>query len=351
MRPQTLKEVIGQAHHKELIQRQMRACQRAHQPFPHTLFFGPPGVGKTTLAGVIAHEMDQDFLDIRPDQLRTGVHVWDRIIVPIAQSLARGKSILVFIDEIHGLSQVVAEILYPLVEDGVYTHEKEGRLQLPPFSLVGATTYPGMMPAPLLDRFALKLALDPYGTTEIFEIVTMNLIAECQSQNVPFQAESDGDDSIFAVAQEIVQRSRLVPRIAIEMTRGVVRTAAGQAEAVNPLSVKDAHEYFALLRIDELGLTPPDRQYLLTLWHYGNEQKQGLGIRQLSDLLQQQRDYLEQYIEPFLIKLHLMARTRTGRKLTERGMAYLRSHVSAEELTDGAPMGDAIRPVGEVFGL
>lgn len=333
MRPTTLKQIIGQAPHKELIQRQLTACQRSKEAFPHTLFFGPPGVGKTTLAQVIAHEMAAEFVELRPDLLRQASHVWDRIIVPMAQADEAEREIVVFIDEIHGLSLAVTELLYPMLEDGTFIHEKKGRFVLPSFTLIGATTYPGMLSGPLLDRFGLKLALDPYDEDDIFDIIARHLFAEMQQYGltIPPIEEENVTHELLHAAQAILARCRLTPRIAIEMTRGVVRTAAGRPDnSTNLLTAADAEDYFRMMRIDAYGLTPTDRQYLTVLARHLHE-RPAMGIRQLADLMRQSADYLEQHVEPYLMDLGFIARTRSGRSLTAEGRAYLRQQDAEED--------------------
>lgn len=306
LRPQSLDEFIGQktvvAHLRVYIQ----AARMRNEPLDHVLFYGPPGLGKTTLAHVIAREMGQNIRCLsgpvfaRPGDLAA-------VLTTIA------PKDIVFIDEIHRLPKQCEEILYGAMEDftlhvlvGKGPFARDVAVHLPPFTLVGATTRVSLLSAPLRNRFGIIERLDFYTDEEIACIVMRT--AQLLGVSIDFEA-----------AQAIACRSRGTPRVAHRLFRRVRDFAEVLGERCITRDVVE--RTFAELEVDCFGLTKVDRKFLRTLL----EEYAGgpVGIESLAMVLGEDPDTLEEVYEPFLVKMGFIARTKRGRVLTPSGREYL----------------------------
>lgn len=296
LRPRALQEFIGQSELKEHLSVVLEAARRRAQAVDHLLFAGPPGLGKTTLAGIVATEMGvQLHITSGPALERAGD------LASILTKLNEGD--VLFIDEIHRLSRQVEEILYPAMEDfcldivvGKGPAASSIRLNLPQFSLVGATTRTGMITGPLRDRFGLVVRLDYYDSCELQKIV------ERAAGILGIGIDTEG-------AWEIARRSRGTPRIANRLLRRVRDFAEVRANGV--IDVETANAGLALFGVDDLGLDKVDRAVLRAIC----EQFSGgpVGLSTLAISVGEQPETVEDVYEPFLITQGFLARTPRGR--------------------------------------
>ena len=306
IRPQTLTDFVGQERVKSNLQIYIQAACSRGEPLDHVLFFGPPGLGKTTLANIIAHEMNTTLRYLSGPTFTRGGD-----LASVFSTLSAGE--VVFIDEIHRLPPPCEEILYGVMEDfalhlvvGKGPGARSIRIQLPPFTLVGATTRVSLLSSPLRNRFGIVEKLDFYQEEEIAKIV------ERAAKVMEMKIDSPG-------AQEIARRSRGTPRIANRLLRRVRDFAQFfDKEIINEEVVKKAFTY---LGIDEVGLTDFDRKFLEVLVkHY---QGGPVGIENIASILGEDPATVEEVYEPFLLKLGFIARTKRGRVITTRGRQYL----------------------------
>ena len=296
IRPRALDEFVGQRELKEHLSIVMEAASRREQPVDHLLFAGPPGLGKTTLAGIVATEMDvQLHITSGPALERAGD------LAAILTKLEDGD--VLFIDEIHRLSRAVEEILYPAMEDfqldivvGKGPAASSIRLTMPPFTLVGATTRTGMITGPLRDRFGLVARLDYYDHDELQAIVK-------RAAGI-FEIEIDATG-----AYEIARRSRGTPRIANRLLRRVRDFAEVRADGAITAQVAEAG--LALFGVDGRGLDKVDRALLAALC--GQFKGGPVGLSTLAISIGEQPETVEDVYEPFLITQGMIARTPRGR--------------------------------------
>ena len=302
LRAQEWKEYIGQDQIKSAVHIAIEAARQRDEAMDHTLFYGPPGLGKTTLAHLIAKEMGTDILVTSGTALSK---VAD--IAAILTNLKKGD--ILFIDEIHRLPKAVEETLYPAMEDfaldiviGKGPSAKTIRLDLQPFTLVGATTRMGMMAGPFRDRFGLVHRLEYYDVPTLEKIVL-------QAGNI-LHIEVPNDCAI-----EIAQRARGTPRIALKLLKRVRDYI--QVRSDNRFARDTVHEALELLHIDPLGLDDTDRRILHAIVETFGGGPVGIGT--LASATHEDAGTIEEVIEPYLMQLGLIKRTPQGRVATEKG--------------------------------
>jgi Holliday junction DNA helicase RuvB len=306
LRPQGLDEFIGQADARANLRIFIESARRRGEAMDHTLFHGPPGLGKTTLAQIMARELGVNFrMTSGPVLAKAGD------LAAILTNL-EARDVL-FIDEIHRLNPAVEEVLYPAMEDfeldlviGEGPAARTVRIELQPFTLVGATTRLGLLTTPLRDRFGIPTRLQFYTEDELNEIVTRN----ARKLGVP--AEDGG-------AREIARRSRGTPRIAGRLLRRVVDFALVEGDGRITRALADGA--LTRLGVDNLGLDGADRRYLLFIAE--NYAGGPVGVETISAALSESRDAIEEVIEPFLLQQGLIQRTPRGRMLAQKAWKHL----------------------------
>ena len=305
LRPQLLKDYIGQQKVKETLSIYIEAARQREEPLDHVLFYGPPGLGKTTLAGIIANEMGVKMkVTSGPAIEKPGE------IAAILNNLSEGD--VLFIDEIHRLNRQVEEVLYPAMEDfaidiviGKGAAARSIRLDLPKFTLVGATTRAGLLTAPLRDRFGVVSRLEFYSTQDLMTIIRRS------AEVLHVKIDELG-------AEELARRSRGTPRLANRLLKRVRDYAQVCHDGVITLQV--ANEALDLLDVDKYGLDQSDRNILLTMM---NKFRGGpVGLDTLAAALGEDSGTLEEVYEPYLIKNGFIQRTPRGRVVTELARAH-----------------------------
>ena len=306
LRPQGLDEFIGQAEARANLKVFIQAARQRGEAMDHTLFYGPPGLGKTTLAQIMSRELGVSFrMTSGPVLAKAGD------LAAILTNL-EARDVL-FIDEIHRLNPVVEEVLYPALEDfeldlviGAGPAARTVRIELQPFTLVGATTRLGLLTTPLRDRFGIPTRLQFYTVDELHQIVTRNAV------KLGAPADEGG-------AREIAQRSRGTPRISGRLLRRGVDFAMVEGDGTVTRELAD--HALTRLGVDNLGLDGADRRYLRLIAE--NYAGGPVGIETMSAALSESRDALEEVIEPFLLQQGLIQRTPRGRMLAQKGWDHL----------------------------
>ena len=312
LRPRKLAEYIGQEKLKENLQILIEAARARHEPLEHLLFYGPPGLGKTTISGIIASEMGVSLrITSGPAIERAGD------LVAILTNLKRED--ILFIDEIHRLNHTIEEVMYPAMEDfavdlvtGKGPTAQSIHLKLPRFTIVGATTRLALLSAPLRDRFGAVYRLDFYDQAAMEQIVKRSAMI------LKVDMDEEG-------AAEVARRSRGTPRIANRLLKRVRDYA--QVRADGRITGPVAHEALARLDIDELGLDDGDRRVLAAII----EKFDGgpVGIETIAAATSEETDAIMDVYEPYLLQLGFIARTPRGRVVTQRGYDHLGHKPSA----------------------
>ncbi|MGA8400880.1 MAG: Holliday junction branch migration DNA helicase RuvB [Stellaceae bacterium] len=306
IRPQSLDDFVGQRQLRDNLAIFIEAAKSRGEALDHVLFFGPPGLGKTTLAQIVARELGVGFR-------ATSGPVIQRAGDLAALLTALQPRDILFIDEIHRLMPVVEEVLYPAMEDfqldliiGEGPGARSVRIDLPPFTLIGATTRSGLITRPLRERFGIPLRLIFYEPEELAQIVARG------ARVLGFALESDG-------AAEIARRARGTPRVAMRLLRRIRDFAAVQHWG--SVDAETADKALSRLDVDRRGLDGMDRRYLKCIaQNYGGGP---VGVETMAAALGDQRDVIEEVIEPYLVQEGFVQRTPRGRMLTEIAFRHL----------------------------
>ena len=306
LRPKTLKDFTGQSELKENLAIFIESARKRNETMDHTLFYGPPGLGKTTLAQIISSELGVNFrMTSGPVLAKAGD------LAAILTNLEE-KDVL-FIDEIHRMSSVVEEVLYPALEDfeldlviGEGPAARTVRIELQPFTLVGATTRLGLLTTPLRDRFGIPIRLEFYSVEELLEIILR------ASKFMKIKTDNLG-------GLEIAKRSRGTPRIANRLLRRVADFAVVEGTGIITKDIADSS--LTRIGVDLAGLDSADRKYLKIIAE--NYAGGPVGVETISAAMSEARDALEEVIEPYLLQQGFLQRTPRGRMITEKAWSHL----------------------------
>ena len=310
LRPKSLDQFIGQNYIKSNLKTYIESAKKRKKNLDHIILYGPPGLGKTSLAHIISNEKNVNFHSTSgPAFTKKGD------LVTLLSNLMDGD--VLFIDEIHRLPPIIEETLYPALEDfkcdyviGSGPSARVMQISIEKFTLIGATTRLGLLSRPLRDRFGIHLQLDFYETNDLAEIIILN------SKKLNFSIDADA-------ASEIAKRSRGTPRIAIRLLKRVIDfSIVDQLKIIDILTVKSS---LKKMKIDFQGLDEMDRKYMkcIALDFNGGP----VGIETISAALLEQRDIIEDVIEPYLMQKGLVQRTSRGRILSKQGL----NHISNDE--------------------
>jgi len=306
LRPQKLKDFIGQRKIVETLTLFLEGVKKRGEPQEHLLLYGPAGIGKTTLAYVIAKELGGELKITSGPAIQKGAD-----LAAILTNLKNND--VLFIDEIHRLSKTVEEILYPVLEDfnldivvGKGAAARIVRLPVPKITIIGATTRIALLSGPLRDRFGLILRLDYYQFSEMEEIIWRS----AEILNIPLTK---------AAVKLITQRSRKIPRLANRILKRVKDIF--EVNQYKIIDEKVLEKLFDILEIDPLGLTNIDLKYLNVLAEKFNNQP--VGVETIASSLSEDKRTIEEYVEPYLLQLGLIKKTNRGRVLTDKALKHL----------------------------
>lgn len=306
LRPEYFVDYVGQSEVVETLKIGIEAAKQRHEPIDHILFHGPPGLGKTTLAHIIANEMASNLTSTSGPALEKGGD-----LIGILTHLEEGD--ILFVDEIHRTPKIVEEFMYPAMEDFAVdfifdkgVHARSHKYRLNRFTLVGATTRVGLLSAPLRDRFGIFRSLDFYDKNDLVKIIKRSAAL--------LEVEIDHKGAV-----ELSLRARGTPRIVNRLLKRVRDYAQVRADGV--ITQKTVEAALTLEGVDEMGLTHLDRRYLNTIIEF---YKGGpVGIEALSATLQEETDTLVDVVEPYLLKIGLVTRTSSGRKASQAAYKHL----------------------------
>lgn len=306
LRPRDFNNYIGQERLKKNLQLAIAAAKKRGEPLDHVLLYGPPGLGKTTMANVIAKEMGANIRVTSGPAIERGGD-----LASLLTNLEDGD--ILFIDEIHRLHRSIEEVLYSAMEDfkldiilGKGPSAKSLRLDLPQFTIIGATTRTGSLAAPLRDRFGMIHRLEFYNHDEISQIIKR--AAKILDIKIDEKA-----------AKQLAERARLTPRIANRILRRVRDYADVNGDGIIDTDI--SHAALALLEIDDLGLDPADRMLLNAI--IDNYKGGPVGVETLVALTSEERITIEDTLEPYLMQIGLLERTPRGRKVTPKAYSHL----------------------------
>jgi Holliday junction DNA helicase RuvB len=323
LRPNLLNEFVGQEHIKSNLSVFIKAAQNRNEALDHTLFYGPPGLGKTSLANIIAKEMGVNFKATSGPALSKAAD-----LAAILTNLQEND--VLFIDEIHRLKTSIEEVLYPAMEDffldiiiGEGPAARSVRIDLPRFTLIGATTRLGLISNPLKDRFGIPLRLTFYSVAEL--VTVLNRAASLLNTGISTKG-----------AEEIAQRSRGTPRIALRLLKRVRDFAS--VDNQEEINKETANMALNRLEVDKIGLDSNDYRYLQFI---SNNYNGGpVGVETIAAALSEQKDAIEEAVEPYLIQIGLLQRTPRGRMLTNNAFTHLGRQIPSDRLQSQTSMFD-----------
>jgi len=315
LRPSQLSDYVGQPRLVEKLSITLEAVRARHEPMEHVLLHGPPGLGKTTLAHIIANEMDSHVVITSGPALTRPTDL-------VGTLTKLQKRDVLFIDEIHRLSPVIEEYIYPAMEDfridvtvDQGMHAKTITLPLQPFTLIGATTRAGLLSGPMRSRFGLTHNLEFYSDDDLLKILDRSASLLGLHQTADETTRRDMRNGLYTIAR----RSRGTPRVANRLLRRVRDFA--QVKANNQLNTTVVNDALTLEGVDALGLDELDRRYLKTL---GTTYNGGpAGLEAVAATMGEDSGTLEEVVEPYLLQIGFLARTRRGRQLTAAGAAHV----------------------------
>lgn len=315
LRPQKLEEYIGQKNTVKTLKLFIDAVNKRGDASEHILFYGPPGIGKTTLAYIIANELHGEI------KITSGAAITKTGDLAAILTNLKDSDVL-FIDEIHRLPKPVEEMLYPVMEEyaldiiiGKGPSARTVRLPVPKITIIGATTKLALLSAPLRDRFGLLLRLDYYTDEEIRQIV----VRSSRLLNIPIDKDA---------AYEIARRSRRTPRLANRMIRRARDVFEVDKHSV--INIKLLHHLFELLEIDEMGLTDIDVQYLNLIGKkFSNS---AIGVETIASSLSEDRRTIEEFVEPYLLRIGFIKKTSRGRVLTPKALLHIKLNLGKAPL-------------------